>query len=78
VLDLIDGWIDGWHPDLLALVEAADKDNSALLSIGVVWPGQRWPLGPVTLLGDRSTPPRRPAATAPTPRCMTLIFCVAT
>jgi 2-polyprenyl-6-methoxyphenol hydroxylase-like FAD-dependent oxidoreductase len=22
------------------------------LSIGVVWPGQRWPLGPVTLLGD--------------------------
>lgn len=48
VLDLM----DGWHPDLRALIEDADLDNSALISIRVVKPGARWPAGPVTLLGD--------------------------
>ncbi|MFF4159995.1 FAD-dependent oxidoreductase [Streptomyces sp. NPDC001678] len=43
---------EGWHPELRAVVEAADPDNSTLLSIRVVRPGPRWPLGPVTLLGD--------------------------
>ncbi|MEA5362590.1 NAD(P)/FAD-dependent oxidoreductase [Amycolatopsis sp., V23-08] len=44
--------MDGWHPELRALVEQADPDNSTLLSIRVVEPGQRWAAGPVTLLGD--------------------------
>jgi 2-polyprenyl-6-methoxyphenol hydroxylase-like FAD-dependent oxidoreductase len=42
----------GWHPDLRALIERADQDNSTLLSIRVVKPGERWAPGPVTLLGD--------------------------
>jgi 2-polyprenyl-6-methoxyphenol hydroxylase-like FAD-dependent oxidoreductase len=44
--------IDGWHPDLQALIEHADPDNSTLLSIRVVEPRERWAPGPVTLLGD--------------------------
>jgi 2-polyprenyl-6-methoxyphenol hydroxylase-like FAD-dependent oxidoreductase len=44
--------IDGWHPDLRALVEEGDPDNSTLLSIRVVEPRERWAPGPVTLLGD--------------------------
>ncbi|MCC3775834.1 NAD(P)/FAD-dependent oxidoreductase [Streptomyces sp. UNOB3_S3] len=43
---------EGWHPEVRAVVEAADPDNSVLLPIRVVRPGPRWPLGPVTLLGD--------------------------
>ncbi|MEU1777934.1 MULTISPECIES: FAD-dependent oxidoreductase [Streptomyces] len=43
---------EGWHPEVRAVVEAADPDNSTLLSIRVVRPGPRWLLGPVTLLGD--------------------------
>ncbi|MGW6374826.1 FAD-dependent oxidoreductase [Rhodococcus sp. NPDC055112] len=35
-----------------ALIEQADPDNSTLLSIRVVKPGERWARGPVTLLGD--------------------------
>ncbi|MER7584523.1 FAD-dependent monooxygenase [Kitasatospora sp. NPDC097691] len=41
-----------WHPQLRALIEQADPDNSTLLSIRVVKPGRRWAPGPVTLLGD--------------------------
>ncbi|WP_410567220.1 FAD-dependent oxidoreductase [Amycolatopsis sp. cmx-4-61] len=41
-----------WHPDLQALIEQGDPDNSALLSIRVVRPRERWAPGPVTLLGD--------------------------
>ncbi|MFI0226448.1 FAD-dependent oxidoreductase [Streptomyces lydicus] len=44
--------MDGWHPDLQALIEQADPDNSTLLSIRVVEPRERWAPGPVTLLGD--------------------------
>ncbi|MEV4148722.1 NAD(P)/FAD-dependent oxidoreductase [Amycolatopsis sp. NPDC049691] len=44
--------IAGWHPDLRALVEQSDPDNSTLLSIRVVEPRERWAPGPVTLLGD--------------------------
>ncbi|MFD9894208.1 FAD-dependent oxidoreductase [Amycolatopsis sp. NPDC059027] len=44
--------IEGWHPDVRALVEAADPEHTSWLSIRVVRPGVRWPLGPVTLLGD--------------------------
>ncbi|MEY9930868.1 2-polyprenyl-6-methoxyphenol hydroxylase-like FAD-dependent oxidoreductase [Catenulispora sp. GP43] len=44
--------IEGWHPDLQALIEQADPDNSTLLSIRVVEPRERWAPGPVTLLGD--------------------------
>ena len=44
--------MDGWHPDLRALVEQGDPDNSALLGIRVVRPRERWSPGPVTLLGD--------------------------
>ncbi|MEU5260622.1 NAD(P)/FAD-dependent oxidoreductase [Amycolatopsis sp. NPDC021455] len=44
--------MDGWHQDLRALLEQGDPDNSALLSIRVVRPGERWSPGPVTLLGD--------------------------
>lgn len=44
--------IEGWHPDLRALIEQGDPDNSTLLSIRVVQPGERWAPGPVTLLGD--------------------------
>ncbi|WP_194923518.1 FAD-dependent oxidoreductase [Catenulispora pinisilvae] len=44
--------IQGWHPDLRALIEQADTDNSTLLSIRVVEPRERWARGPVTLLGD--------------------------
>jgi 2-polyprenyl-6-methoxyphenol hydroxylase-like FAD-dependent oxidoreductase len=44
--------IDSWHPDLRALVEHGDPDNSTLLSIRVVEPRGRWTRGPVTLLGD--------------------------
>ncbi|HJP76443.1 MAG TPA: NAD(P)/FAD-dependent oxidoreductase [Pseudonocardiaceae bacterium] len=42
----------GWHPDLRALIERSDPDNSTLLSIRVVEPRERWTPGPVTLLGD--------------------------
>ncbi|WP_338760170.1 FAD-dependent monooxygenase [Nocardia vulneris] len=42
----------GWHPELRALIEQADPDNTTLLSIRVVMPGARWAAGPVTLLGD--------------------------
>lgn len=42
----------GWHPDVRAVVENADRDNSVLLSIRTVSPAERWPSGPVTLLGD--------------------------
>ena len=41
-----------WHPDLRALIEQSDPDNSTLLSIRVVEPRERWAPGPVTLLGD--------------------------
>jgi 2-polyprenyl-6-methoxyphenol hydroxylase-like FAD-dependent oxidoreductase len=44
--------IGGWHPDLRALVEQGDPDNSTLLSIRVIEPRGRWAPGPVTLLGD--------------------------
>ncbi|AUI60146.1 NAD(P)/FAD-dependent oxidoreductase [Amycolatopsis sp. BJA-103] len=44
--------MDGWHPELRALVEQSDPDNSTLLSIRVVEPRERWAPGPVTLLGD--------------------------
>ena len=44
--------MDGWHPDLQALIEQSDPDNSTLLSIRVVEPRERWTPGPVTLLGD--------------------------
>ncbi len=44
--------MDGWHPDLRALIEQSDPDNSTQLSIRVVQPGERWAPGPVTLLGD--------------------------
>lgn len=44
--------IGGWHPDLRALIEQADPDNSTLLSIRVVEPRDRWTPGPVTVLGD--------------------------
>ena len=44
--------MEGWHPDLQALIEQSDPDNSTLLSIRVVEPRERWTPGPVTLLGD--------------------------
>ncbi|MGW8328912.1 FAD-dependent oxidoreductase [Streptomyces sp. NPDC055897] len=44
--------MEGWHPELRALIEQADPDNSTLLSIRTVKPGERWASGPVTLLGD--------------------------
>ena len=44
--------IQGWHPDVQALIEQSDPDNSTLLSIRVVQPRERWASGPVTLLGD--------------------------
>ncbi|CDR02759.1 oxidoreductase [Streptomyces iranensis] len=44
--------MEGWHPDLRALIEQADPDNSTLLPIRVVEPRERWTPGPVTLLGD--------------------------
>ncbi|WP_328939140.1 FAD-dependent monooxygenase [Streptomyces tauricus] len=44
--------MEGWHPELRALIEQADPDNSTLLSIRVVKLGERWVSGPVTLLGD--------------------------
>ncbi|GAA3534497.1 FAD-dependent monooxygenase [Amycolatopsis ultiminotia] len=44
--------MQGWHPDLQALIEQSDPDNAALLSIRVIEPGERWAPGPVTLLGD--------------------------
>lgn len=44
--------MEGWHPELRALIEQADPDNSTLLSIRVVKPGERWVSGPVTLLDD--------------------------
>ncbi|MFE6685160.1 FAD-dependent oxidoreductase [Streptomyces sp. NPDC057743] len=46
-------YLDGWHEDLRALVDAADPENSTPLAIRVVQLGEaRWPSGPVTLLGD--------------------------
>jgi 2-polyprenyl-6-methoxyphenol hydroxylase-like FAD-dependent oxidoreductase len=44
--------MEGWHPDLQALIEQSDPDNSTLLSIRVVEPRERWAPGSVTLLGD--------------------------
>jgi 2-polyprenyl-6-methoxyphenol hydroxylase-like FAD-dependent oxidoreductase len=44
--------IGGWHPDLRALIDQGDPDNSTLLSIQVVEPRERWAPGPVTLVGD--------------------------
>ncbi|WP_326945899.1 FAD-dependent monooxygenase [Amycolatopsis sp. NBC_01307] len=44
--------VEGWHPRVRALVEAADPAHSAALSIRVVRPERRWAPGRVTLLGD--------------------------
>jgi 2-polyprenyl-6-methoxyphenol hydroxylase-like FAD-dependent oxidoreductase len=44
--------IEGWHADVRALIAQADADNTTSLGIRVVHPVRRWPLGPVTLLGD--------------------------
>lgn len=52
VQDAVLSRMPGWHPRLRALIEQADPDNTTLLSIRVVEPGERWPSGPVTLLGD--------------------------
>ncbi|MFE5325311.1 FAD-dependent oxidoreductase [Embleya sp. NPDC056575] len=52
VQDAVLSRMRGWHPQLRALIEQADPDNSTLLSIRVVKPGERWASGPVTLLGD--------------------------
>jgi len=52
VQDAVLSRMEGWHPELRALIEQADPENSTLLSIRVVQPGARWASGPVTLLGD--------------------------
>jgi 2-polyprenyl-6-methoxyphenol hydroxylase-like FAD-dependent oxidoreductase len=44
--------LSSWHPDVRALIEQSDPDNTTQLSIRVVEPGERWAAGPVTLLGD--------------------------
>lgn len=44
--------LDGWHPDLLRLVEHADRRATFPLSIRAILPVSEWPTTRVTLLGD--------------------------
>ena len=44
--------LDGWHPDLRRLVEAAEPDATFPLAIRALLPVPEWTPGPVTLLGD--------------------------
>lgn len=52
VLDLI----CGWHPELRAMIERGDPDNSGIGQIRYAEPFGPWPAGPVTLLGDAAHP----------------------
>ncbi|HEX3790150.1 MAG TPA: FAD-dependent monooxygenase [Pseudonocardiaceae bacterium] len=52
VLDLI----RDWHPELRALIEHADRDNSGVGPLRVATPIGLWPTGAVTLLGDAAHP----------------------
>ncbi|SEQ85202.1 2-polyprenyl-6-methoxyphenol hydroxylase [Streptomyces sp. yr375] len=61
--------MEGWHPELRALIEQADPDNSTLLSIRVVKPGERWASGPVTLLGDAIHATSPTGGNCATPTC---------
>jgi salicylate hydroxylase len=44
--------LDGWHPELLRLVERADQSATFPLSIRAVLPVPEWPATNVTMLGD--------------------------
>lgn len=44
--------IEGWHPDLRALVESAERQETFPLAIRAVPPVPAWSAGGVTLLGD--------------------------
>jgi 2-polyprenyl-6-methoxyphenol hydroxylase-like FAD-dependent oxidoreductase len=46
----------GWHPDLRALLEQADRDNSGVGALRNTTEVPAWPDGPVTLLGDAVHP----------------------
>jgi len=46
----------GWHPDLRARLEQADRDNSGVGALRHTTEIGAWPAGPVTLLGDAVHP----------------------
>ena len=48
--------IRDWHPELRALIEHGDPDNSTVGPIRYAPPFGPWPPGPVTLLGDAAHP----------------------
>ncbi|MEU1881377.1 NAD(P)/FAD-dependent oxidoreductase [Streptosporangium sp. NPDC020072] len=50
--DLLLTLIDGWHPDLVELVERSDVVNSSPLKVGYARPVPHWGTRRVTLLGD--------------------------
>lgn len=48
--------IRDWHPELRAMIEHADRDNSGVGPLTASTPIEPWPTGPVTLLGDSAHP----------------------
>ena len=46
--------MEGWHPALRDLIRYSDPSTIGLLRVRSSVPGNRWPLGRVTLLGDAS------------------------
>jgi 2-polyprenyl-6-methoxyphenol hydroxylase-like FAD-dependent oxidoreductase len=46
----------GWHPDLRALIEQADRDNTGVGPLRNTTEVPAWPDGPVALLGDAVHP----------------------
>ncbi|GAA3455116.1 FAD-dependent oxidoreductase [Dactylosporangium matsuzakiense] len=44
--------IGGWHPELRALVDGAEVDETFLVRVSVSEPAPAWAPGPVTVLGD--------------------------
>lgn len=55
-LDIALGVMKGWHPDLRAILEQADHNNSGIGPLKDYGPVAPWPLGSVTLLGDAAHP----------------------
>lgn len=55
-IDALLNLMRGWHPDLRALMEHADSENSGIGPLRILAPVGPWPTGAVTLLGDAAHP----------------------
>lgn len=55
-IDVVLDLVRGWHPELRALIEQGDPDNSGIGPIRYAEPIPPWPTRTVTLLGDSAHP----------------------